>query len=309
MICALREMAIALGRTPTRDEFVKSLRGGRRLVDTLFNDFTAVVIAAGLEPSPHATKRKWTNQIFEKNIETVLKDYQPRPEQQKIIYSPTLAIPDTHFPFISQRVLDAIYRFAEKEKPTRIIQLGDLYDMYSHSKFPRSHNLYMPKQEEELGRAMAIEMWKILRGIVPNAELVQIKGNHDMRPLKQTLSMMPSIEHVIERYINELMTFEGVKLIEDPRQEYYFDDVQVIHGYFSGQGKHRDFAMMNTIFGHQHVGGVVFRRLRGQTLWELNAGLVGDPESKALAYTGQKTFSATPGFGFLDEYGPRFIAA
>lgn len=54
-------------------------------------------------------------------------------------------------------------------------------------------------------------------------------------------------------------------------------------------------------------GGVVFRKIRGQTLWELNAGYMADPHAKGLTYTPQRITHWTEGLGWTDEYGPRFI--
>ena len=106
----------------------------------------------------------------------------------------------------------------------------------------------------------------------------------------------------------DMMSFDGVETILDSRQELMLPgDVMVVHGYKSKIGEHRDHALYNAVCGHQHTGGVVYRQIRGRVLWELNAGLAGDPEAKGLTYGAQKINSWTLGFGFLDEYGPRFI--
>lgn len=313
LIVSLKEICAELGRTPSRAEFIRDSRliNPRALLENYFNGHYHLLIqACGVESFKESRKRDrkgLTNAIFNKDIVQTIEEYIPSVDKPKINYQPTLIIPDVHFPFENKKVLQSIYEFALKHKPVRIIQVGDLYDMYAHSKFPRSHNIYMPKQEEELARAGAEKMWNTVREICPKAECIQLLGNHDLRPLRQTLSSLPSLEHVIEKYLHEVMTFEGVKLIKDPRQEYLFDDVEVIHGYRSNLGGHRDHALMNAICGHIHVGGVVFRRIRGQTLWELNCGLAGDPEAKAFNYTPQKIVNWTPGFGFVDQYGPRFI--
>ena len=86
-------------------------------------------------------------------------------------------------------------------------------------------------------------------------------------------------------------------------------EVAVIHGYKSQIGQHRDALMYNVVAGHLHRGGVAFRSIRGRTLWELNCGLAGDPESKGLSYTPSRITDWTLGWGFLDLYGPRFIPA
>jgi hypothetical protein len=140
--------------------------------------------------------------------------------------------------------------------------------------------------------------------------LYQICGNHDARPLKRILEVYPEAEDWVKKMFAEMMTFPGVETILDTRQELVLPgDVMVIHGYKSKLGEHRDHMLFNAVCGHQHTGGVVYKNLRGRTLWELNAGLAGDPEAKGLTYTPQRITSWTLGFGWLDEYGPRFIPA
>lgn len=304
LIAQLTNLAIELGRTPNRDEFVRIVKN-RRVIDQ-YGGYTTLCIAAGLEANASRAK-KLSNQIFERPIPEVLADYKPR-DSVVSRFVPTLGIGDTHFPFVSERVLEAIYTWAQKHRPKRIVQVGDLYDMYAHTKFPKSLNVYKPEEEETLAVEGATKMWAELKRICPQAECVQLKGNHDIRPLRRTLEHAPSLEHIVSKHLDRLMTFPGVTLITDPRQEFIADGIQFIHGYKSKIGEHRDYTLMHTICGHQHVGGVVYRRIRGQTLFELNCGLVGDPESKAFGYTPQKITTATPGFGWLDEDGPRFIA-
>lgn len=311
LVAALKQLALELGRVPNRAEFEAYGKGFKYQLGKHFgNNYTTFLQAAGL-PTYDARRgkggRKLDNSIFERDIAEQLENYQPKDSKQFQGYKRTLFIPDTHFPFASRRVLDAIYAWAEEHKPERVIQLGDLYDLYSHSKFPRSQNLIAPKDEERTGREQAEEMWKRIRSIVPAAECVQIVGNHDLRPLKQTLAHLPSLEHVIEKYLHELMTFEGVTLISDARQEYEFDDVQVFHGYRSGLGAHITHTLTNTVHGHDHKLGVAFKRIRGKTIWELHCGLAGEPEAKVFHYTPQKSTQEMPGFGWLDSHGPRAI--
>jgi hypothetical protein len=306
IINQLKDLAIELQRTPTRIEFHSKTNVTQYGVTKSFGTYSALVIAAGLDP--YHPSLKPTNKIFEKPIAQVIEQYEPLAEIAQAVYKPTLVIGDTHFPFVDERVLDKIYEWAERLKPERIIQVGDLYDMYGASKFPKSLNIYKPQEEEELGRQGAEKMWATLRSIAPKAECVQLKGNHDVRPIKRTMEVDPRSEHIVAKHINGLMTFDGVKLIEDSRQEFIVDGIQFIHGYRSKIGEHRDYTLMHTVCGHSHTGGVVYKRIRGQTLWELNAGYCGDAESKALGYTPQKITHWTPGFGWIDEAGPRFVS-
>lgn len=309
LISIVKDLAISLGRTPTRVEFTNQVRGGDHHLRKLFGNYTVLLQAASLDPEEKSRLKGHGNEIFQRDLSAVLQEHVPLEPIAQAKTIPTLAIGDTHFPFVSERTLDLIYEYTNKEKPERIIQMGDLYDMYAHSKFPRSLNIYNPKQEEDLAREGSEKMWKTLKRIVPRAECIQLKGNHDIRPIKRTIESLPSLEHVVAKYLDDLMTFEGVKLISDSRQEYIVDGIAYLHGYRSKIGEHRDHMLMNAVCAHIHVGGTLFRRFRGQTFWELNAGFVGDAESKALGYTPQKIQNHTLGFGWIDENGPRFIPA
>lgn len=91
--------------------------------------------------------------------------------------------------------------------------MGDLLDMYSHSKFPKSQNVYTPKDEEEAGIKKARELWAAIRKASPNSKCVGLLGNHDIRPLKRTLESAPQLEHWIEKYFKDLMQFDGVEMM------------------------------------------------------------------------------------------------
>lgn len=308
LISQVKELTEELGYVPTFDQFMNKYKGGGK-VRRLFKNWNGLLEAADIprQGSGGPTRKKLSNEIFERDIEEVLREHVPLIMPENVTYERTLIIGDTHFPFVNHAKLEKVYRFAEKEKPKRIIQIGDLFDLYAHSKFPRSLNIYSPEEETNLAREGAELMWKTLRSLCPDAECVQLKGNHDIRPLRQTLAHLPALEHVVSKYLNELMTFEGVKLIEDSRQEYEAQGILYYHGYRTGLGAHRDYVLQNSVVGHTHKGGVTFRRFRNQVCWELNAGFLGDAESKVFGYTPQKIHDCTNGIGFIDHWGPRFI--
>lgn len=311
----MKALAVDLGRTPTRAQAEGAVAGFRYKLERLFNGSHALLLkAAGLETyNERRSSKPRGNEIFEADLGERLERFKPRESSQTLGFSPTLVIGDTHFPFASERVLEAIYAFTEKHQPKRIVQVGDLFDQYAHSRFPRSHNLYTPKEEEKLAREGAEKMWARLQALAPGAECYQLMGNHDLRAMKLTLANMPSLEHAVKKYLEELMAFPGVTTITDERQELVLDGVAYIHGYASGFGKHRDHMGMNAVVGHTHLGAVTYRRRFGtssggsETLWELNAGLVGDPEAKAFSYTPQRIVNWTQGFGFIWPWGPQFI--
>jgi len=269
------------------------------------------VQAAGLDPVVRASAKKIDNSVFRRDLEAHLERYKPK----ELINAParepwkrTLIVGDLHAPFANVPLLEKIYRFAEREKPEIIVQIGDLYDFLAHGRFSRSVNDYSPRQEQELGRKQAEEMWAELRKASPAAQCYQLWGNHDARPLKRILEVYPEAEDWVNEMITRLMTFEGVKTMDDTREELILPgNVMAHHGYRSRLGQHRDYAMMNAVVGHTHTGGVVFKQIRGEVLWELNVGFAADANSKGLSYTNQRMTAWTPGFGWIDQDGPRFI--
>jgi hypothetical protein len=132
-------------------------------------------------------------------------------------------------------------------------------------------------------------------------------GNHDIRAVKRTQEKVPELEHFVEAYMKQLFSFEGVTTIDDPREVKRIEGIAFHHGYLSQIGQHRDKLLENVVVGHTHVGGVAVRGLVQSSIWELNVGLMGDPEAKVMSYTTTKENGWTLGFGYIDEYGPRFI--
>jgi hypothetical protein len=180
--------------------------------------------------------------------------------------------------------------------------------MYSHAKFPRSHNQFTPRDEEQLSRKMNEDFWQDVKRASPRSKCIQMLGNHDARPLKRVLEVYPEAEDWIKERLQKMFTFDGVHTVFNPREEYYLNSNTILfHGYRSKLGEHRDFTLMNCINGHTHNPGVVFKKIRGASLWELNTGFAGDPQAKGLTYTPQKITQWTQGFGVINKYGPQFI--
>lgn len=265
--------------------------------------------AAGMEPKQEKPKKIKAEEIFYRPIEQVISDLRSRDIRviKTADFKVILVIGDAHFPYVDPAVLSLIYEFIERVKPDIIIQMGDLYDMFANGKFARSLHCYNPFEEASLGKRMAAAMWETIRKIVPHARLIQLWGNHDIRPLKRVLDVAPSAEPFID--LKPYFTFDGVEVVEDYRTVLKINDINFHHGWLSHLGAHRDHFLGNAVVGHSHTGGVSFRNVGDKILWELNAGYIADPHSKALGYTPTRITKWTQGFGLIDIAGPRFIPA
>lgn len=304
LIAELKEIAADLGHSPTRDEYRKHTKIGEKAYRSVFGGFTPMLLAAGLKTYAEKASK---DAAFIAPIGSIKHDTTTK--------KPALSVPgkilvlgDTHFPWVHVGALEAVFQFIKANPDIAyVVQLGDLYDMYSWAKFPRSHMIYTPKHEIELGRQMAEEMWKRIRSMLPKAQCYQILGNHDSRPMKKVMELAPELEIFVE--FSKWYQFVGVKSVNDPREWLSIGDVHFTHGHLTGLGAHARRFQRNVVCGHSHVGGVFFSQIEsGRIIYELNAGYLGDPNTKPLSYTATKLTNWTLGFGVIDEHGPRFVA-
>lgn len=231
-----------------------------------------------------------------------------------------LAIGDCHFPFIKQVYLNKVYAWVKKNKPEYIVQIGDLYDMYSFSRYTKALNYMTPEQEVKRGRIMAEKMWKTLQHLCPDdTKCIQMMGNHCGRLLKRVMENLPGLDARIKikdktvklHRIDELFKFDGVTSYLDYRAEVNLASTLFIHGFKGNIGEHVKFFRRNVVTGHLHRGGIVYLRQAGKTFWELNCGYLADNSKLPFQYGETKTSNWTPGFGVLEtECGklvPRFV--
>lgn len=218
-----------------------------------------------------------------------------------------IAIGDVHAPFHDESWFAWMLNYIEFRRPTLVIQVGDLYDMLSFSKYPRSHNIMTPADEMEEGRAVAVDMWTDIQKRAPNARCVQLRGNHDDRLEKRLVSYLPEIESLVMPTLAALWHFPGVQTINESREEFTHNGVMYHHGHRKF-GTHVTYNNQSTVNGHLHTGGVKFLQTLDGTIWELNAGCGIDVKAPVFSYGAQKRLhGATLGLGEIDEYGPRFI--
>lgn len=314
IIQAIQEVASELGHAPSKREFTKHSKNiHHSSVISRFKTWSAAIMAAGLVPNEETQKKIKPKKAEIPKIdseEEIRSSIESRIDKKiyKIPgYKKIIVFGDIHFPFCDMNALSLAYAIVQREKPDVIVQIGDLMDMYAATKFPRSLNIMTPRAEFQLARKQSEDFWKKLSDIVPNAKLIQCVGNHDLRALARVIERWPEGEDLVRSGLEKLFTFENVTTIFNPKEELQIGDIYFIHGYRSKLGEHAIYMSSNVVCGHSHTGGVFFRRLHGRTIWELNAGFLADPDSAALSYRAQKTYTWTIGLGIIDELGARFV--
>lgn len=216
-------------------------------------------------------------------------------------------IGDTHFPFCSKQKITKMLKLIEELKPTIVIQMGDLVDAYSFSKFPKSLNILSPRDEIIDARDASQEMWNAITNRAKKAKKFQLKGNHCDRPYKRLIEKAPELEDFMD--FESLWKFKGVKTIQDSRDPLIIDDIYFIHGHKTKWLDHVKKYMKSIVYGHTHRGGCLNWKIGDKQLFELNCGYLGDPNHEALLYRPMKKFDDwTHGVGFIDRHGGRFIA-
>lgn len=217
-----------------------------------------------------------------------------------------LAIPDVHFPFHNQDSLSLVYALIEKLHPDVVIQLGDLYDMYSFSKYPRSQDIMTPNEELAEGRQAAEAMWKNVRKSgTSKMRMIQILGNHDERPAKRIQEKYPEISSLID--LNHLWSFNGVETISEDRAKFSIDGVIYTHGHKSKLGDHMKFLGKSVVRGHSHRAGLIWLNQWDSLLFEMECGYIADDKSAPLMYTHTQQMQWIQACGFISEYGPQII--
>lgn len=219
-----------------------------------------------------------------------------------------VGVGDTHFPFCDKAKLASVIAFIKDVKPSIVIQVGDLYDMYSFSRFSRSVNLMTPKEEVLQATADGKAFWKAVKKAAPKAEMFQLVGNHSTtRIIKNILAKAPEYEAFVAEATKDLLKFDGVTTATDHRAEFHFGDWVAIHGWSTRPLFHANYFNKSVLCGHTHRGGIATRATASGTIFELNCGHIADIRSVPLQYTETATSAWVSGLGVIDKHGPRFI--
>lgn len=322
IVCDLKRVATLLGHCPSRSEYrVHGQFSDRQIINSFKGSptpFTDAIKAAGFTPKQQKKPKIKAAEFFKADPVTRLDAYRHAPKPLRFrtsdTFKDTLCIPDLHAPWVSDEVLCSIYELADRRaregRPyRRVVQLGDARDRYADSKFPKSHLIYTPEQEDQEGTKVLSAMWSTLQRINPkDCEYYALLGNHDIRPYLRVAERSPDQMQFFDwAKFYALYEFPGIKLIRDSREELILDGMAFIHGYLSGSGRHRDHMNKIVIHGHTHKAFIAPRPLADRIIWEMDCGLAGDPKAKCMNFTPQKTNGWTLSFAEIDRDGPRII--
>lgn len=217
-----------------------------------------------------------------------------------------LFIPDTHFPFVDKKALAKVIKIIKAERPTHVIQAGDLLDLYSFSRYEKDANFTNPKSELNQGLEMAKAFWKAVRAAVPKAKCFQLIGNHEDRLSKYIAKNAPELEGMVQT-IQELFDFPGVKVLSSSKEHLVIDGVVYTHGHYTKLGDHAKFYRKACVHGHSHRIGIFYERTVDGLIWEMDCGFLADEKALPLQYTQSRFSKWTKAVGIVEQGQPRLI--
>lgn len=224
---------------------------------------------------------------------------------------PILVIGDLHFPAACESSLSKMYDYIKTQHFKSVIQLGDIYDQYAQSRFPRKLNIFTPREETEISRRMGEEFWHNIHKHLPRAKKFQLSGNHDSeRVKKKIIASVPELEHLFDT--KALYEFDKVETLHDYRSDLELGGVCFTHGVFTRKGAHVRHYQTNVVHAHTHRAWLEYVNLKHRTIFEFCAGYLADPFHPFLQYVPLKKVSTwNKGFGRIDKIGqsiaPLFI--
>jgi predicted phosphodiesterase len=212
----------------------------------------------------------------------------------------TFIISDTHFPFHSKKAYIKMMAHLKKEKPTHVIQIGDILDQYVFSKYSKNAGI-SPKSDIVKGLKQAKQMWKDIQKICPKAKCYQILGNHDMRLAKRIAERIPELAELFGHA--DFYKFPGVKVMRSDRDYLTLDGIVYCHGWLSKSIDHAKHFNKPTVHGHRHRPCI---EVDGK-LWSMDVGYMADDKSLPLSYTASKFTRWCTACGVVDSGQPRLI--
>lgn len=309
VICLLKDAAIGLGRTPTRDEF-RAMCSEKKM-RKLFGTFSALVQASGLD-AVKASKDKDTKFKYKKTLidsfhihEIDLADLFKKAGNPKVLK--VLGMPDTHVEHRDHAAVNCFLEFAEFYNPDVVLMYGDFLDAEGISHWVP--NTLKPR--DFISEVIeARELLDVLVRKTPKAIYrPYLFANHEDWINQAMVQKLPEFFNGLEKLglmpdLNKLLDLEkfGIDLI--PLNHFLkIGNTFHTHGLYTGNGhpkKHLDTVKNNIYYGHLHdmqsyhsptVNGMIEAACSGHLSKNDAAFLKGKPNNWQQGFTIMEFFT------------------
>lgn len=172
-----------------------------------------------------------------------------------------IVISDIHYPFQDDKAIAAVFRFLKQNPVDTVVLNGDILDMYDVSKFDKDPDRINGLQDEI---NLATKFFGKLRKILPDAQIIFIKGNHEDR-LERYLKKNPELFSLDALKLPNLLRLREFNIGYEPKA-FKLGSLKITHGSivrkFSGYTAHAELDRNDCsgISGHTHRGGVYYRQ-------------------------------------------------
>lgn len=210
-------------------------------------------------------------------------------------------IPDLQCPFEHPDAVEFMRAVARKNKPTRIVCIGDSMDQHALSRWATDPDGLGPRDEYE----QAIEHLRPVYKLFPEA--IEVASNHNERIAKRAYEA--AIPSVFLRDYSQIMQYPPGWHLEQ-----YVEIEGVLYEHGNTQGgmyAARNIAYHNgqsTVIGHHHShAGVQYIASRKKMWWGMNVGCLIDVDAYAFRYSKEQKFKPTLGCGVVIRGVPYFV--
>lgn len=276
LVVAVKNLALELGRTPTRREFESNVRGGSYQL-AKFGSYVVLLKAAGL--SSGEDRRAGVEAASQRKEAKLLRQYKAlcsKREQLQGHFRSTLdltemferagnpavlkvsAQPDTHAKFADQAAFKSYLKFLEYWKPDAHLIMGDFVDCEGLSHWP-AEDLEPRRIVPEM--KIARQMLQQIVDVTPTTTTrIYIEGNHE-RWIEQAFTRMPELfdglaELDIEINLKSLLALNKFGYDLFPLNELVqIGKAHFTHGIYTGSNhakKHLDAFKTSIYYAHLH---------------------------------------------------------
>lgn len=225
----------------------------------------------------------------------------PEPATKRHDGRTILIMPDTHAPYHSEAALSVFLNVAKAIKPDALVILGDLFDCYSVSRFPKDPSR-KARLRDELADGMSVPDRIEALGI---PSVYFLEGNHELRLKALVCNDAPALDGMVSIQ-DELRVKERgwhwvnyKKSLQLGRMRYSHDFGR--HGVNAGRQGLLDVGA-NIAFGHTHKLGTWYQgTIADGAHVAINCGWLGDVEMVDYRHADIARREYQLGFGLVDE--------
>lgn len=230
----------------------------------------------------------------------------------------TLVIPDIQYPYHDPTVLGKIVQIARAYQPDQIVQIGDGIDFPQVSQWSKgTAGEYADTLQEHID-GYRVNALIPLREAAPNASIVWLEGNHDLRLREFVRKYAAPLTNLRALNIESLFVLDDLDISYERGPLRVATNTLVVHGHEAGgycasasawdaKFTKRYGSDKNFIFGHTHQPFLITRAFgysgRVSPRFTMNVGSVMDPV--AATYVKDGAVSWQQSFAWLEDDGKR----